>query len=195
MNRQIQTFKRRVPRIDGTKSCAMLLVAMLTAFGPVLAGATGPAFANEAFEAAGFEFSPPPTWIRLPVASAMRKAQFRVPNPGPGYDGIVIFYQFPPNVGGTAERNIERWHSQFKEPNDVLGAKVETRGKGARRLHYFRATGTLLGRDGEMPGYSLHAAVLEAPSGRVFVRFVAPAAVARANQAAFRELIERAFDD
>jgi hypothetical protein len=124
----------------------------------------------------------------------MRKAQFRVPNPAPGFDGIAVFYQFPPGLGGSAERNIARWHSQFKEPNETLGATVETREAAGRQLHYFRATGTLIGRDGEMPGYALHVALLDGPAGRAFVRFVAPKAVARANAAAFRKLIEVAFE-
>ncbi len=123
----------------------------------------------------------------------MRTAQFLVPNPGSGHDGIVIFYRFPPGLGGTAERNIARWYSQFKEPKETLGATVETREGPGRRIHYFRATGTLMGRDGEMPGYALHAALLDGPAGRAFVRFVAPQAVARTNEAAFRKLINGAF--
>lgn len=123
----------------------------------------------------------------------MRAAQFLVPNPGPGYDGLVVFYRFPPGLGGSADRNIARWYSQFKEPNEALGATIETRGKAGHRLHYFRATGTLIGRDGEMPNYALHAALLDGPAGRVFVRFVAPKAIARANETVFRILIERAF--
>ncbi len=123
----------------------------------------------------------------------MRKAQFRVPNSGPGFDGIVIFYQFPTGVGGSAERNIARWCSQFKGPKETLGATIETREDDGRRLYYFRATGTLMGRDGEMPGYALHAALLDGPAGRAFVRFVAPKAVARSNEAVFRKLIDGAF--
>lgn len=169
-------------------SIPVLVIATLALFCAVL-----PAVAADEVEVAGFGFVPPPGWQLLPAASAMRKAQFRVPNPGPGYDGIVIFYQFPPGAGGTAARNIQRWTSQFKEPAEELAATVVTRESGQRRLHYFRATGTLIGRDGEMPNYALHAALLDAPAGRAFVRFVAPARVARANEAAFRALIERAF--
>ena len=160
---------------------------------PALGTGARPGLAEDRFEVAGFSFAAPPAWVRQPAASAMRKAQFRVPNPGPGYDGIIIFYQFPPGLGGTAERNIARWHGQFKEPNETLGAKIETRQAAGRHLHYFRATGTLIGRDGDMPGYALHAALLDGPAGRAFVRFVAPKAVARANAAAFRKLIDGAF--
>ncbi len=74
-----------------------------------------------------------------------------------------------------------------------MDAKVETRESGGRRLHYFRATGTLRGRDGARPGYSLHAALLDGPAGRAFVRFVAPRALADANEAEFRKLIDDAF--
>ena len=160
-----------------------------------LGGIARPVHAAEALSIAGFSFSPPSTWVRQDTASAMRAAQFLVPNTGSGYDGIVIFYRFPPGVGGSAERNIARWYSQFKEPKEALGAAVETRGDAGRRLHYFRAAGTLIGRDGELPGYALHAALLDGPAGRVFVRFVAPKAVADSNEASFRKLINSAFGD
>ncbi len=158
-----------------------------------LGGAARPGLAGDRFEVAGFSFTAPSAWVRQTAASAMRKAQFLVPNPGPGYDGIVIFYQFPPGLGGSAERNIARWYSQFKGPKETLGATIETREDAGRRLYYFRATGTLLGRDGDMPGYALHAALLDGPAGRAFVRFVAPKAVAQTNEAAFRKLIDGAF--
>ncbi len=181
----------RMPgRIHKAARRAIFIVACASALG---AGAR-PGLAEDRFEVAGFSFAAPPAWVRQPAASAMRKAQFRIPNPAPGHDGIAVFYQFPPGLGGTAKRNIARWYSQFKEPNETLGAKVETRESAGRQLHYFRATGTLIGRDGDMPGYSLHAALLDGPAGRAFVRFVAPKAVARANAAAFRKLIEAAFE-
>jgi hypothetical protein len=115
----------------------------------------------------------------------VRAAQFLVSNAGPGYDGL----------GGSADRNIARWYSQFKESSEALGATIETRDKAGHRLHYFRATGTLIGRDREMPDYALHAALLGGRAGRVFVRFVAPKAIERTNEAAFRKLIETAFGD
>ena len=152
-----------------------------------------PGLAEDRFEVAGFSFAAPAAWVRQATTSTMRTAQFLVPNPGSGYDGIVIFYRFPSGLGGSAERNIARWYSQFKEPEETLGASVETRKGPGRRIYYFRATGTLMGRDGEMPAYSLHAALLDGPAGRAFVRFVAPKAVARTNEAAFRKLIDGAF--
>ncbi len=171
------------------------LVVVVAAGASALGGAARPGLAEDRFEVAGFSFAAPPAWVRQPAASTMRKAQFLVPNPAPGYDGIVVFYQFPPGLGGSAERNIARWYSQFKELNETLGATIETREGGGRRLTYFRATGTLIGRDGDMPGYALHAALLDGPAGRAFVRFVAPKAVAGANAAAFRKLIDGAFGD
>ena len=173
---------------------ACLVVVFVTVCASALGGGARPGLAGDRFEVAGFSFTAPSAWVRQPAASAMRKAQLRVPNPGPGYDGVAIFYRFPPGLGGTAERNIARWYSQFKEPNEALGATVETRKSGGRQLHYFRATGTLMGSDGEMPGYSLHVALLDSRAGRAFVRFVAPKSVARANAAAFRKLIDDAFD-
>jgi len=159
----------------------------------ILGSISRPGFAEDRFEVAGFLFSPPTSWVRQLGASSMRAAQFLVPNPGTRYDGLVVYYRFPPGLGGSADRNIARWYSQFKESNEALGATIETRGKAGHQLHYFRATGTLIGRDGELPDYALHAALLDGPAGWMFVRFVAPNAVARANETAFGKLIERAF--
>ncbi len=111
-------------------------------------------------------------------------------------DGAVAFYHFAPGRGGSPAANIARWYLQVTEPRERLGARLEERRSGARRLHLFRAVGTTCGRgaDGaplEVPDFALLGAILEAPSGRVFVRFVAPRALAEAG--GFRPMVTEAL--
>jgi hypothetical protein len=185
---------RRIERRRSTGAAGSMLLVVGFLWSIAGNGVSHPALAAEPLVVAGFSFARPDGWIRQEAASAMRAAQFVVPSGSRGNDGIVIFFRFPPGIGGTAERNIARWLSQFKEPEETLNAVVETASKESRRFHYFRAAGTLIGRDGEMPDYALHAAVLDGPAGRVFVRFVAPNSVASVNEAAFRKLVDDAFE-
>ncbi len=129
----------------------------------------------------------------------MRKAQFRVPGDDGGSDGGVVFYHFAPGRGGTTEANIERWYLQVSEPRDELDAQLEERRSGGRRLHLFRAAGTYRGRglDGaplEVPDFAFLGAILEAQSGRVFVRFVAPKDLAATEAEGFRHMMSEAFE-
>ncbi len=158
---------------------------------------------HESVRVGGFVFEPPPGWQRLAPTSAMRKAQFRVPGSDvgsdSGSDGGVVFYHFAPGRGGTTEANIERWYLQFSEPRDELEAEDEERLWGGRRLHLFRAAGTYRGRglDGaplEVPDFAFLGAILEAPSGRVFVRFVAPKELAATEAEGFRRMVSEAFE-
>ncbi len=170
------------------------LLARLALLG-ALAFAAGP----ESVRVGGFVFEPPLGWQRLAPASAMRKAQFRVPGSGRGSDGGVVFYHFAPGRGGSTEANIERWYLQFSEPRDELDAELEERRSGTRRLHLFRAVGTYRGRglDGaplEVPNFAFLGAILEAQSGRVFVRFVAPKELAATEAEGFRRMVSEAFE-
>ena len=169
---------------------AMLSLPMLFA----MSLAASPARAGERISVGEFAFEAPAGWNRMAPPSPMRRAQFRVLNKD-GTDGLVIFYHFRPGDGGSVERNLQRWYSHFKEPNDKLGAVIERRKFGAARLVYFRARGTLIGGGGENPGYALHAAILEGDSGRVFVRFTAPQDLATRHRDAFRRMIESPFRD
>ncbi|MFQ5954130.1 MAG: hypothetical protein ACE5JZ_03615 [Kiloniellales bacterium] len=165
-------------------------VACLT---PGPAGAEG-----ERFWVGGLGFTAPEGWQRVAPPTPMRKAMFRVPNPTGGGDGAVTFYHFGPGRGGSVEANIERWRRQFQEPPERLGATVETKQIDGRRVHLFRAHGTLMsgapgGPKTALPGYAFLGAVIEGQRGNVFIRFVAPGPLADASAARFRAMVESPF--
>jgi hypothetical protein len=151
------------------------------------------------FQVGGFDFTVPAGWQQVTPSKPMRKAQLRVSAPGDAHGGTVVFYHFPPGVGGGVEANIDRWYAQFTEPRDELDAQLEVDERDGQRIHVFRATGTFIGTDGhgrrsEVPGYSFMGAILEGEDGNVFIRFVAPQTLAANNETAFRALVASPFD-
>lgn len=135
----------------------------------------------------------PVTWIEHPPTGLMRAANYTVP----GRDGneaahIVVFY-FGPAQGGTIDDNISRWRSQFQvdENGDLLEPKVD-------RLEVDSMTVTLVELAGEWkemgsvsfkPDQVFVMAIVEAPVGRVFIRFAGQTATVDANRDAFMEMI------
>ncbi len=159
---------------------------------------SGPGRAEaEEFVVGGLNFTAPAEWQRVAPSTPMRKAMLRVPNAAGTGDGAVTFYHFGPGIGGGPQANIERWRRQFKEPDAQRRARVETKMVDGRKLHLFRGDGTLLsgapgGPKTEVPGYAFLGAVIEGPKGDVFVRFVAPSALADTAEAAFHKMVEGA---
>jgi hypothetical protein len=167
---------------------------MFMAFALAVVSAGSRAGAGERFSVGDFDFEAPPGWQRVAPPSAMRKAQFRVPALTGGRDGTVVFYRFAPGAGGSTEANIARWRGQFAEPAERLDAHLEQAERQGRPVHIFRASGTFIGDDGqggrvEVPDYVFFGAILEGASGNVFIRFVAPKALAERNRAAFSALV------
>ena len=152
-----------------------------------------PAWA-ETVKVGGFTFTVPESWIAETPASAMRKAQYEVPNPV-GPRGVVAFFHFGAGRGGTAEANIERWYRQFQEPRTDLDAELTRDTVGDIAVHRFRASGTFLsgmpgGPKTPMPDTTLRAAVFESEAGNVFVRFVAPTGLSMAHAAGFDAMVD-----
>lgn len=150
--------------------------------------------AADTFPVADYMFSTPAGWDRMESPSRMRKAQFIVRAISGGDDGLAIFFHFGPGRGGTPDANIRRWFSQFAEPNEKLGARINQTKIAGRGLHTFQAAGTLLlGRERRVANYALLGAILESPRGDVFVRFVAPQMLAKRYEVDFYRMIEDAM--
>ena len=154
-----------------------------------------PPAAAETFRAGAFEFEAPAGWQSEPPQSAMRQAQFRIANPGDGPDGSCIFFYFGPGRGGSAEANIERWRRQFAEPRAQRTAVVTVEEIAGRQVRYFCGSGTFLsgmpgGPKTPLPGITLLGAILESVKGNIYVRLVALTALADAQQAAFKRMVE-----
>ncbi len=165
------------------------LVALLLAAAAVLA-ADSPA----TFKVSELTFKRPAKWESVPPASAMRKAQLRVPGDA-GAAADIVFFHFGPGDGGGTQANIDRWFMQFKDARDK---KVSDTKIGGQKIIYVSTQGTY---SGGMPGqmtmdlkdHALLGAIIEQPQGNVFVKLTGPAALVKASDADFRKMVEGAL--
>ncbi len=135
----------------------------------------------------------PVTWIEHPPTGTMRAANYTVP----GRDGneaahIVVFY-FGPTQGGTIDDNIQRWRTQFQvdENGDLPEPKIDRFDVDSMPVTLIE----LAGEWQEMGSVSFTLdqvflmAIVEAPVGRVFIRFAGQTATVEANREDFMAMI------
>ncbi len=135
----------------------------------------------------------PVTWIEHPPTSSMRAANYTVP----GRDGsdaahIVVFY-FGPTQGGTIEDNISRWRSQFQvtDSGDLPEPKIDRLDVDSMAVTLVELAGEWqeMGSASFTPDQVFLMAIVEAPIGRVFIRFTGPTATVEVNRQAFLGMI------
>ncbi len=148
------------------------------------------------FDVGAFTFERPAEWEWVPTASAMRKAELRIPNPD-GDPGEMTFFHFGAGQGGGVDANIARWLGQFVESPPELESNVEQGHMGNVRVSFVKAAGTFQsGMPGgpvePRPGYALHGAILEHPSGDVFVKLTGPRALVEVAAIRFDAFIKAA---
>ncbi|HLY37419.1 MAG TPA: hypothetical protein VKU61_05245, partial [Candidatus Binatia bacterium] len=70
-------------------------------------------------EAVGLRFTVPAGWTRVPAASDVRAAQWRIPQPASSdsQEGDLVLFFFGKGKGGTAQENLDRWYAQVTEPD------------------------------------------------------------------------------
>lgn len=133
--------------------------------------------------AAGMMWQAPEDWTKEMPTSSMRKAQYRLPGveSDPEDASVVVFYF--QGEGGGVQANIERWVSQFKQPeNGQLQPETEKQTVNGLQQTIVDVSGTYLFKTRPMaptatekPGFRMLAAVIEgAESGPWFVKCVGP---------------------
>jgi hypothetical protein len=162
-----------------------------------IALASGVAAVASAESAAGVQWTAPAGW-KAEAARPMRAATYTVAPAGGDADPAECgVYFFGPGQGGTVDANIDRWRSQFSDPNGrTTPAKID---KG--QLHGLRVTridtsgsysgmgGPIAAKTQTVPGYRLLGAIVEAPGGNIFVKFTGPMKTIAANQQKFEQLL------
>jgi len=182
--RMIQSFYKKITSL------------WLVGFFPLFCSATEE-HTHRSFRIAGLTITPPEGWQRTAVSSPMRVAQLEVPfsSPDNGTEpGEVAFFFFPPGEGGSVDANIQRWFSQFQEPPSATAARTATEHHGELRVTFVAAQGTY--KSG-MPGgpttpkhnYALRGAIIETPSGNLFIRFTGPRALVEHHEQSFYTLV------
>ncbi|MCW5893085.1 MAG: hypothetical protein KIT14_21430 [bacterium] len=150
-------------------------------------------------EDAGLRYSLPTTWQRVPAPSDMRAAQYRIPRAGTDTeDGELVLFFFGKSQGGGVEQNLERWFSQFTQPDGRPTKEVAVIAKrkvGGLEITDVDLSGTykpgVMGGGGgaEKPHYRMLAAIVEGEGGPWFFRATGPDTTIRDAQSDFGDLL------
>lgn len=140
-------------------------------------------------------------WVVETPTSSMRKAQYRLPGAtGPEGDASLVVYHFGPGGGGGIEANLERWAGQFEQPDGSDSSAVLRRAtrtvNGLARTEvelagtYVAETSPGSGERVRQEGWSLLAAILEAPGGAYYVKLVGPLATVERWRTSYRSFLD-----
>jgi hypothetical protein len=161
-----------------------------------IALAGGAATVASAESAAGVQWTAPAGW-KAEAARPMRAATYTVaPASGDSDPAECGIYFFGTGQGGSVDANLERWKSQFTDPNGrTTPAKIDKTQVHGLRVTRIDTSGSYSGMGGPMakaqtvPGYRLLGAIIEAPGGNIFVKFTGPMKTIAANQPKFEQLV------
>ena len=143
----------------------------------------------------GLTWTTPPGWTAETPASAMRRAQYRIPG-GAGPGECVVFY-FGPGQGGDAEANAARWTGQFRgaDGRPASAMKKTTIKVGDIPVLLVEVTGTYVGGMGgapsgpERPDHMLLGAIAQGPDANWFFRATGPRATIEPQRSVFDGMI------
>ena len=146
--------------------------------------------------AAGVRWTAPEGWANE-GSRPMRAATYRIaPAAGDKASAECGVYFFGAGQGGTVEANLERWKSQFKDPNGkVAPAQIAKRTSRGLTITTIDTAGEYSGIGGPMAasaavqGYRLLGAIVTASGGNIFVKLTGPAKTIAANQQKFEQML------
>ena len=138
-------------------------------------------------------FQVPDGWKSVTPSSAMRKAQLEVAHGSEKAE--VTFFHFGADQGGSAAENVQRWYGQFPGSEDKRITEHVT--VGAIKVTFAMTEGTfssgmLGGPTTPMENHALCGAILETPTGNIFVKMTGPNAVVKESTEAFKKMISDA---
>ena len=146
-------------------------------------------------EATGLRFLVHSSWARVPAASEMRAAQFRLPKAGSDTeDGELVLFHFGSGQGGGTQDNIDRWLGQIAQPDgSPTTAKAVTliRTVNGLKVTSVDASGSYTGMGDKAPrtGWRLLGGVVEGKGGPWFWKAVGPATTIEAAKVGFETLL------
>jgi hypothetical protein len=136
----------------------------------------------------GMSYTAPTGWIREDPTSDHRMIQYRLPgeNKEAGDARIVVYY-FGKAGTGEVDANIDRWASQFRQPDgrpSIEVAVVEHHEASGLVVHTIQVDGTYTamsatGERLDQPDRSLHAAVVYTEAGPYYFKVVGPTETVR----------------
>ncbi|MCI0363122.1 MAG: hypothetical protein L0219_04525 [Phycisphaerales bacterium] len=133
------------------------------------------------------------TWIWRPLTRARRDVGVIAEYAVPGRDGsdqahITVFKLKP----ATLEENLKRWRGQFKSADDQpVEPKIETFEVDGMPVTLVEFAGQYQGAGAPsfVPDQLFITAIIQAPAGQLFVRFVGPAGTVEPTREPFMEMI------
>jgi hypothetical protein len=144
-----------------------------------------------------FSAAVPEGWTEKPSTSSMRAAQFQLPAVS-GADAELIVYYFGDKGAGGVQENIDRWLSQFKQPDGKTSREVAK----IEQAQFAGADGSLVAVSGryvapatpggeplDKPDQALLAAIVQSPHGPYYFRLIGGEAAVTAHGPKFRELL------
>ena len=138
----------------------------------------------------------PADWKAKPSVSNMRAAEFELPAAN-GQAEVIVYY-FGESGAGSVQANIDRWVSQFTQPDGKPSSevtKVEQATFAGQAASLVSLSGHYAAR--AMPGgeavdkadQSLLAAIVPSPKGPYYFRLMGDRAAVAAQTGKFRELL------
>jgi hypothetical protein len=145
------------------------------------------------FTVGSFVFARPEGWGWVTPTSPMRKAQLSVRGTEGGSPAEVTFFHFGAGQGGSVQANVDRWFKQFSDGY----TDARTEGVGSTTITFVKAQGTFSsgmpgGPTTPMKNYALRGAILESPSGDVYVKMTGPEAVVKRAEPALEKMVREA---
>ena len=173
---------------------ARTTIVVLIALAVFAHDAAGQSPSNSGSGSTQLTWTAPSGWIAETPATAMRRAQYRIPGHG-GPAECIVFY-FGPGQGGSAKANVERWAGQFRRADGrALGDGLKTRQikVGDIPVTLVEITGTYMGGMGggpgpEKPDQMMLAAIAEGRDANWFFRALGPRATLEAARADFEKM-------
>jgi len=147
---------------------------------------------------AGLKWTAPAGW-KVEGSRPMRAATYTIPAvAGDAENAECVVYFFGAGSGGFVEANMERWKSQIlKADGKPADAQIVKRTVHALPVTIIDSTGTYTGMGGPLspgatvkPRYRMIGAVIENPSGNLFLKFTGPVKTVTQNQAKFDQMLQ-----
>ena len=144
-----------------------------------------------------FSMRVPADWKETPSESNMRVAEFKLPGPA-GTQAEVIVYYFGEGGAGSIDANVDRWVSQFKQPDGKPSrevTKIEKASFAGQEATLVSLAGRYVaappggGEAVDKPDQSLLAAIVPSPRGPYYFRLIGDQAAVTEQAPRFREAL------
>lgn len=139
----------------------------------------------------------PEAWKPLPSRSSMRAAQFELPAAA-GKAEVIVYY-FGAAGAGSVQDNVDRWLSQFQQPDGRSSrevASVEDVRFAGQQASLISVSGRHVaaampgGEPIDKPDQALVAAIVNSPEGPYYFRLIGDRAAVAAETPSFRQMLD-----